>query len=67
MACDICGKRGVSLESLRDVYKTAEVQDVCSSCASEIDKAMGRVRSLHVPMILRFIENLRDFFRNPTL
>jgi hypothetical protein len=45
MACDICGKKGVRLEEIREIYKTADVQDICDECMGIINKQLSKIRS----------------------
>ena len=37
MACDLCGKKGVSLYHFADSFQTPEVKDVCHDCMMELD------------------------------
>lgn len=47
MACDICGAKGVPLESVMDIYKTDDIQDICSDCAKLTNKALRRIQDSH--------------------
>ena len=45
MTCDLCGARG-STVTLLDIYKTAEANEVCLDCASDLDKLKATCRKL---------------------
>ncbi len=46
MACDICGAKDKALVSLRDSYKTAEVQQVCPDCEKELNTQLRKIHSI---------------------
>lgn len=45
--CDICGDRSTHLNPLRDIYKTADIQDVCPSCERVVDKQLSKIQASH--------------------
>lgn len=63
MACDICGKTGVSLQPLRLSYQTAEIKDVCGECVSVIDKRLDCLQTMtgkiQAVLLQRFMGNMR--------
>ena len=46
MACDICGKTGVTLETLRTEYQTKDICDICSKCLLEVNSELYRFKQL---------------------
>ena len=56
MACDLCGKKGVQLIALRDMYKTNDVSDICSSCEAVVNKQLRKIQgfaSLLIPKLMK--------------
>ena len=45
MACDICGKVGVPLNPLRDIYQTKDIHDMCNDCEKVINKQLSVLQS----------------------
>jgi len=66
MACDICGKKGTTLESLRDLYKTDDIQQLCPECISEVNTQLGKLQQMTFGMtetwLKRFMRNTRRKF-----
>lgn len=63
MACDICGKTHVQLNSLLSIYQTTDVSDVCQTCEDSINKQLRKVRKVTHNILTdamnRFISNLK--------
>jgi len=63
MDCDICGKKGTTLESLRDQYKTDDIQQLCPECISEVNTQLGKLQQMTFGMnetwLKRFMQNIR--------
>ena len=61
MACDMCGAKGVSLEDLREGYKTDDIKQICSKCNSVVTDHLWKLRSVTDGMlkttIKRFMTN----------
>jgi hypothetical protein len=61
MACDLCGKVGVRLESLREMYRTDAVADICDECDSVVSghlrKVQGMTGNIQRDLMQRFIRN----------
>jgi hypothetical protein len=66
MACDACGKIGVPLEPLREMYATETVMHVCDGCSKVINEQLWKVQAATIKiqkgLIRRFIDNLREKF-----
>jgi hypothetical protein len=63
MACDICGKTGVPVESLLEQYATADIQSVCSECSDVIagknSKLLSMVLKIKADLLKRFMAERR--------
>lgn len=63
MACDTCGKTGVELVKLIDIYKTEEICDVCKDCEKEINKQLWKIKGITADiqkgLLKRFMANMR--------
>ncbi len=46
MACDMCGKKGTSLESIRDCYATNDIKSICSDCNRLVTDKMWKIRAV---------------------
>lgn len=44
MACDLCGKSSVGLESVNDIFRTENVCMICPSCANEANKQIAKIQ-----------------------
>lgn len=67
MACDICGKTGVTLVDLRANYQTEHIKQVCSECESTVNDHLWELRRLSAKMnerwFKRFIINLKHKYK----
>lgn len=63
MACDICGSNKQTLESLRDIYATDHIKQVCPDCVSVINKQLSKIQSattnIQKSLLMRFMEVLK--------
>lgn len=61
MACDICGKVGVSLVPLNTDYQTDAIKDICGTCESEVNTQLWKIRTLNHGFLrrwlIKFMEN----------
>ena len=46
MACDICGKTGTSLNSLREIYQTSDIKAICPDCEKVVNKQLNSIQSM---------------------
>lgn len=46
MACDICGQKGVHLEELTGLYKTKDIQHICSECEKAVNDHLWKLREM---------------------
>jgi hypothetical protein len=53
MACDICGKTGVSLENLNDQYQTSDIKSICSECSLIVNDKLWKIRKLSMNIVER--------------
>jgi hypothetical protein len=61
MACDMCGKVGVSLNSLLESYQTDDIKDICPTCEKEVNKQLSKLRS----WTMKFTRNkLKEYMTN---
>lgn len=60
MACDLCGKKGVSLSTLKDIYKTKDVAEVCDACETIINKKLRKVQDFAFDLIPKL---LKQYFK----
>ena len=42
--CDICGKKGVNLTDLRDIYKSDLIAEICTDCEKEANKQLSKLQ-----------------------
>lgn len=61
MACDLCGKVGCDLESLRDFYATDDIKHVCPECSNILNKQVSKLQSWTAQLQQAL---LRQFMRN---
>ena len=61
MACDMCGKKGASLQNVRDCYATDDIQQICDDCVVDVnvhlDKLRGIGRTFTQRMLQKFMKN----------
>lgn len=66
MACDICSKAGVPVETLPEAYATREVRVVCAECSDVINAKNGAllkmVLQIKADLLKRFIARRREKF-----
>jgi len=64
MACDICGKVGEPLNSLRPIYQTKYIKDTCSECERDLNDHLFNLRTMADGMVKvwlkRYIRNLKN-------
>jgi hypothetical protein len=64
MACDICGKTGEPLSSIREVYQTDDIKDMCSDCERVINKHLWVIKEhtlkLQGTLLKRFMDVLSN-------
>ena len=58
MACDICSKAGVPVESLHDQYTTREIRFVCVECSRAVNEKNGALLS---SMLKKKADELKAF------
>lgn len=46
MACDICDKRGTSLEPLRDIYATKDIRHICPECQKVVEDHLWKLKAM---------------------
>lgn len=67
MACDLCGKVGVSLNPLNEPYKTEKVADICRGCEKLVNDQLWKIKvattKVQAGLLKRFIANLREKFQ----
>ena len=63
MACDMCGKTGVSLEQLKSEYQTDKISDLCSDCIRLTNKHLWEVRKLSAKFNQNAIQRFMAEFR----
>jgi len=63
MACDICSKSGVPVESLLEAYQSREIRYVCTECASVINaknsSLLSMVLKMKADLLKRFMSERR--------
>jgi hypothetical protein len=66
MACDICGKTGCNLESLLDIYKTKDIQQICGDCSGIVNRKnsnlLSMVLNIKNDLLKRFIRERKSYF-----
>jgi hypothetical protein len=51
MACDLCGKTGVSLNTMRDCYKVEGVESICGGCETIVNRKLFKMREVADGMV----------------
>ena len=46
MACDICDKRGTSLQDINIDYQTSDIKCICSNCATLVNDHLWKLRAM---------------------
>jgi protein-arginine kinase activator protein McsA len=66
MACDICGRTGISLEDVQTFYQTNDIKQICSNCAKDINKHLGKIRTMNIKItehwLKRFMTSMKTKF-----
>lgn len=45
MACDLCGRTGIPLGPLLDIYQTPQIKSICDSCGHEVNKHLRKLQT----------------------
>lgn len=56
MACDMCGKKGVELEPLKDKYKTKDIQNICEECLKLVNNKAQKMRVVADGMVMTLVK-----------
>ena len=64
MACDICGKVGTTLISIREQYRTDEIVDICPDCEKTVSTQLDKIQYLTQNMEQNWV---KEFMRNLSL
>lgn len=68
MACDVCGKKGTTLNDLLKQYSTNDIKAVCPDCERVINKQHSEltdaVFKIRAEWLKRFIRNRKDHYDN---
>ncbi len=63
MACDTCGRTGVRLNQLMELYRTDDISEVCDECEKIAKKHLNVIQQSHIKaqqsLIKRFLQALR--------
>lgn len=63
MACDICGNKNDSLETLTEMYKTKSIQQICPACNAELKKKLWQIREMQRKMLCHLMKRFMRFKR----
>jgi hypothetical protein len=61
MACDACGALGTTLNTMRDTYKTEQIQQICPACEATINKHLFKLQHASQNMV---VDLMKSFLRN---
>jgi hypothetical protein len=60
MACDICGKKGTTLNDLLSAYQTENIKAICPDCEIVVNRKNGKL----LEMVLKIKSTLMRRFIN---
>jgi len=56
MSCDICGENKLPVTTLREIYQTDEIKQVCPKCETEVNDHLWKLKNCDSTWIQRMLK-----------